>query len=129
MKTPTPQRAIITDLLTRFPKAPSLTLAKMAYKENPKCFKDVESVRGLIRTQRGVSGVRQRGVVADKSNFRPRQKPGDPFGKIPEARNPFDTQWGTVQIDGPLRCLVLADIHLPFHDRDALRAALIYGLA
>ena len=48
---------IIKSYLTKFPKLPSLTLARLIYKDNNKQFTDVEAVRSCLRYYRGKKGV------------------------------------------------------------------------
>lgn len=44
---------IAKKLLSRFPTGAILTLAKKAYKENPKVFKNAEDARNSIRYLKG----------------------------------------------------------------------------
>lgn len=117
----------ITELLSRFPDAPALTLAKKAYRERPGLWRDVEGARRAIRYRLGQQGKGLRKQIADKRFFREPRKPGW-TGIIPEAVTQF-ADWKALEIDGPQRVLVLADIHIPFHDPEALQVALDYGLA
>jgi len=48
-----------------------LTLAKRIYLENPKVFKDVESVRSMVRDVVGHMSDRRRAQATDKSQFKP----------------------------------------------------------
>ena len=113
-------------VLERFPNGKSKTLAKILYEENKPLFTGVEHARNIIRYHRGAKGEKDRKVLADRTFQREPQKSGDPFGKIPEGKTHFD-KWGAFQIKGPHRALVLSDIHIPYHSRAALVAALDYG--
>lgn len=119
-------RDAIWALLDRFPEAGSHTLAAIAIKENPLLFKDKEVARDSIRYYRGVRGDKNRAECANKDRFR-KGNTGNPFGAIPQSTNPFDHEWTQFVIPGPLKALILSDIHLPFHDRNALLAALNAG--
>jgi predicted phosphodiesterase len=123
---PSHKTQIADDLLSRFPKAPTLTLSRMAYKANPSVWTNLESVRRYFRTRRGAGGARQRRESTDKSHFRTLQKPGDPFGRLPKPLRDID-DWGSVDFNGPLRALVISDVHIPFYDKPSTICALKYG--
>jgi predicted phosphodiesterase len=125
----TPQRQIALDLLGRFPKAKTKTLAHMAYDKNRAVFNTVESARSMIRKLRGASGHKARASCTVKDHFRAPQSPGDPFKRIPRGETHFENGWGAVQIEGPARVLVLSDIHIPYHDKKAVLTALREGKA
>lgn len=117
-----PQRQVCTELLDKFPDAPTRTLASIAYRDNSKLWSSEESVRCYIRKMRG-----QVGASMKATHPRPPQPQGDPFGKIPPQRNPFKAPWDAVRIDGPAKVLLLHDIHIPFHELTPLCAALRAG--
>ena len=73
------QGEIVIEELDKFPNTPTLTLAKKLFKENPKVFMSIESVRSLIRYYRGQKGVRSRGRVSTKEFF----KDADPNIRCP----------------------------------------------
>lgn len=120
------QQQICLDLIEKFPNAGNLTIARMAHDANKRVFKNMNAARHVVRWLRGVNGKKCREDYIDRGLKSPRTQ-ADAFGKIPEPRNPFNSKWEAVQIDGPLSCLVLSDIHFPFHDRPALLAALNCG--
>lgn len=124
----TPQTEVATELLTRHPKAASLTLARIAYKENPEVFASLEAARTVIRKHRGASGKKHRAMMKDKTHVREPQAPGDPFAKLPDGKTHFKALWGAVKIEGPARALILSDAHIPYHDKTALESALRYGI-
>ena len=119
----TPQKQFLTSLLQKFPNAATKTLATIAYKEAPSLFTDPEGARSSIRRMRGAAGQAHRKCISDKSHFREPRKSGDPFAKLPKGLTHFES-WGAEQLDGPLRVLVLADLHIPYHDKQAVVAAL-----
>ena len=53
-------REVILDLLNQFPNAGSLSVARIAYKNNPSLFASLESARGSVRCVRGAMGERSR---------------------------------------------------------------------
>jgi hypothetical protein len=100
----------------------------MAYNQNKSVFSSLDSARTCVRNLRGQAGEKSRGRLEHAApELKSPRTHNDSFGKIPEPRNRFKARWGAVQIAGPERCLVLSDIHIPFHDRDALITALDYG--
>jgi len=57
---------LIKSYLTKFPKLPSLTLAKKIYAENNKTFKDVDAVRSCLRYYRGQKGEKTKSQLATR---------------------------------------------------------------
>jgi predicted phosphodiesterase len=120
------QKEIADDFLSRFPKAPTLTLARMAYNAHPSIWRNLDTARNYFRFRRGAIGSLNRRNSTDKSHFRAPQKPGDPFGRMPAQLRDFD-EWGSVNFSGPCRVLVISDLHIPYYDRKATICALKYG--
>lgn len=114
---------LTVNLLDRFPNTPTLTLAKRLFKDNPEVFDSVEHARQRIRYYRGQLGDYNRKVIKTKKYLAPK---GDwnPFG-LPDSdaddHDPFiiPSQYN--------KGLILADIHAPYHDVEALTQALTYG--
>lgn len=110
---------IVTQALKDFPNAKSLTLAKKLYEENKEVFKDTEDVRGIIRYYRGANGDAARKILSTKEfvNYNPLNlPPSDEAEYLPyyirkESKN----------------ILCLYDIHVPYHNVEALTAAIQYG--
>ena len=115
---------IVKEYLTEWPDVPSLTLARMIYRENTSVFSGVEAVRNSIRLYRDVCGDKNRRAVKDKS-FANWEGKLSPFNAIPEGLKAFD-DWSPYNIEGE-KILVLADPHIPYHNKDALQMALEYG--
>lgn len=119
MKPPT-SKQLSTELCERFPSAPSKTLARKLYAEHPERFPNLEAARKSISYVRGTLGKRNAPRATAK---RPKQKAGWKPECPPSAAEP----WLPVQIDGPARVLVLSDIHVPYHSKEAVEAAVAYG--
>lgn len=117
------QQEIITKLLDKFPKAGMLTIARMAYENNKSVFSSLAAARSNVRN---LCGRKADGIKHPITHPRPAAKPGDPFGKIPDGLTHFES-WQSVQIDGALKCLILSDLHIPYHDRSAIITALAHG--
>ena len=122
----TKQGEICAAALKKFPKTPILTLAKKVYEENSLHFRSVEHTRDTLRYYTGLKGKNNRVKVADKQILREPTYTYNPFDDIPESfeeiREPYVLASSTKKI------LVLSDIHFPYHNSKALRAAIAYGI-
>jgi predicted phosphodiesterase len=114
-------RKYIRELCKKFPDSPNLTLAKKAFKDEPKLFTCVDHARTMVRLERGATGDRNRSITKDKSNF----KQLGWQNELPESLAVPTKVWRLPK--GCKKVLMLFDIHLPFHDKDALQTALEYG--
>ena len=122
----TKQGEICAAALKKFPKTPILTLAKKLYNENSLHFTGVEHVRDTLRYYTGLKGKASRKKLANKETLREPTYTYNPFDDIPESfeeiREPYILATSTKKI------LVLSDIHFPYHNVKALRAAIAYGI-
>lgn len=112
---------IIIDYLTRFNDMPTLQLARKIYHDYPHIFNNTEHVRSLIRTREGKNGNQMRGKVVDQKFYER------------EIVNTFNLPIPDYEDCTPYymtgkNCLVLSDIHFPYHDLQALNTALAYGM-
>ncbi len=100
-----------------------LALARILHKENPELFNSVEHARSTIRQYTGANGDFNRKHAKIKDYFDYDNGQG-PF-KIPqtdaEPRRDFIIPKAQNKI------LILSDIHIPYHDVEAVTAALEYG--
>ncbi len=98
-------------------------LAKIIYAENPELFDNHERVRRVINYYTGKSGNHQRNIAGVKDYFD--YDSGQGRFKIPQTdaqpRRDFIIPKAQNKI------LILSDIHIPYHDVDALNLALEYG--
>jgi predicted phosphodiesterase len=129
-KTKTPARIEGENLCRKFPNAPDMQLARMLYKSFDKQLKDVETARAYIRTIRGHIGNNNRKNTKDKSLFKPILRDTN-SNKIPPSRielpESFANDYSPFVIKQS-RILVISDLHIPYHDNDAIRLALQYGI-
>ena len=116
--------SIVKKYLYRFPSTPTNTLAAKIYKENKEVFKSQENCRDLIKYYTGKKGKRDLKKLIDKSFVKKEKASNNPWDKFPESyaetREPY--------ILAPGKWLILSDIHLPYHDTEAVKMALNYGL-
>ena len=115
----------LRELIKQVPDAPALTIAKKAYKQHPELWPSIEACRSMVRKIFGASGKGARSKTRDKSFFR-KPRPAGWKGVIPESL--AQSNWSAFEIKEAHRTLLLADIHIPFHDQPALETALNYGL-
>ena len=113
--------------LEKHPDTPNQTAAKALYKKNPEMWATLDACRQMVRRIRGNQGRKHRASVEDKSQFRPNRVPGHAFDRLPDPVEDFSS-WPAIELPAG-RWLCLFDVHVPFHDKTALRVALDYGLA
>jgi hypothetical protein len=111
--------------LKDFPDTPILTLAKKLYKESPAVYTSVENARDILRNHAGLKGDLKR-ATHQKSSGGLYRKPKygqelkdalNPF-KLPES---FEDDWSPYILPTlTRRLLVLSDIHIPYHNINAL---------
>jgi predicted phosphodiesterase len=108
------------------PDMPTLKLARIMYNENTLSFSNVDSARTMLRYIEGKNGERNRknSAVKDSEFLKKEARPYNPY-KLPEShqekREPFKL---------PLACnniLLISDLHIPYHDIEAITIALSYG--
>jgi hypothetical protein len=113
-------------LILKFPDAPTKTLARILYRYNSALFSSLDAARNVILYLRGVTGQKSRNNARFPKEPCP---PGDPFSSLPTEIKSFDTEWGAVTLDGQSKCLVMADVHIPFYDKSATISAIEYGVS
>lgn len=113
---------MIRDICRKFPNTPSLTLAKKIYKENKSLFKNIENIRDIIRRIRGTKGNAQIKKTLDKSLFKEHGE-RNPF-QLPES---YAEDFSNFNISQS-KTLILSDLHIPYHDNQAIELALQYGV-
>jgi len=113
--------ALLEEYLTKYSDKPTLTLAKLIYKEHPALFISIENCRSMLRYRRGNKGEHDRNNAKNKDLFRPNGKAGFSI-PVPKsiAKPPKDIKLPNGNY------AILSDIHVPYHDDDALDACLDY---
>ena len=118
---------IVIDYLKQWPDLPNMTLARKIYNENKEAFKSADSVRSFIRYQKGSNGTDNRKRIKDKRNMTQEniEKFIDESIDLPiteaEQFEPYILATATKRI------LLLSDTHLPYHNSEGIKQALIYG--
>jgi predicted phosphodiesterase len=104
---------------------PTLKLARIMYGKNKLTFKDTEDARTSLRYIEGKSGTRDRKYVMNKEFFRKEARSLNPYNlpeSFQEKREPFKLPLGCNNI------LLISDLHIPYHDIQAVTIALEYGV-
>lgn len=111
---------IVKKYLDEFPNLPNKTLARKIYEENKLVFKDVESIRTIIRNYKGSHG---------KSNLKSlsTDKYLTEEAKIKKYNLPesIETIYEPFKIISN-KALIFSDVHIPFHSISALTAMFDY---
>lgn len=116
---------IVRKYIVRFPNTPSLTLAKKIYAENSKEFTDAEHVRRIVRYHRGLTGGNNRKKGDKKLHVKVGKFTNNPF-KLPKSYAQAPKVFHL-----PVTCsniLFISDLHIPYHDNQAITIALKYGI-
>lgn len=100
------------------PKMPTLTLARIMYKEAPEQFNSVESARSALRYIEGKNGVRNRNKLIDNSLVIEQERPKNPW-KLPDSDETIYEPY----VIRSKKLAVLSDIHVPYHSISALTCA------
>lgn len=108
---------IVSRLVAAHPDAPAQTLARRLIAECNGAL-TLNQANCRIRRAFGVMGKMQRAEATNRSAFRPPRQAGE-VPQLPPSKadpwEPFTLEPGTIG--------VLSDIHVPYHDETALRAA------
>ena len=115
----------IDDALTADPKVASMTLAKRLYKQHPEMWPSLEGCRTAIRKLRGAQGCKARQQVTRRIAQRTPEESEAcrKWGALLPEPEPSEFRWHELPEDVQ-RWLIVADLHVPYHDREALTACL-----
>lgn len=121
-----PRRALFSQLTEQFPNISTNALGRMAYKDSPALFKNQRSAINaafLARNGRRKSKTDSaRKPFLEKTTF----DHGYAFKNFPEGKNHFQN-WGPTTFGGPFRALIINDLHIPYHWRKGVMAAIEFG--
>jgi len=106
-------------------KMGNLKLARIMYNENKLLFKDVEAARNIIRYIEGKSGGASKiKSITESKYFKTEARPYNPYN-LPETHQKKREAFRL-----PKACnniLLISDLHIPYHDIQAVTIALDYG--
>lgn len=103
----------------KHPAMATLKLARIVYKDNKLLFKDVEDARFNLRYIEGKAGERQRKSVAKTAFYKAEARPYNPYNLPNSDEETFEPY----HIQGHKRVFIINDVHLPYHNIDAVTAA------
>jgi predicted phosphodiesterase len=109
---------IVRELIRKHPQAPARTLARRLVEEVNGAL-TLEQARSRIRSILGLNGEPRRKQSHDKPLHRPPRKAGERLAMPPSQAEP----WLPFDLGITGKVGVLSDIHVPYHDETALRAA------
>jgi predicted phosphodiesterase len=109
---------LIKSYLTKFPKLPSLTLAKKIYAENNKQFTSVDAVRSCLRYYRGQKGEKTKSQLATREFLDQNIEFVMPESYA-ETFEPYEISQS--------KTLIISDLHIPYQDNDSIQKAINYG--
>lgn len=113
------KREVVLEYINKFPNSSKKSLANLIYKENPELFINAENARTIIRYYTGTNGDKAREKILSSNSLI------DYCSIIPEPDNenydPFILPSSSKNI------LLMSDIHIPFHDKQALEITLDYA--
>lgn len=119
MPNKSPARLVAERLCRKFPDAPSRTLAKRIAAE---CKVTIEQGRAAVRVVRGNCGSKNRQRITDKSLFQPARK----AGQKPQLPPSLCEKWEPFDLGCDVTVGVISDLHIPYHDQQAVDAAVAY---
>ena len=119
----TEARKITAEICSKFPDAPSHSLASKLFTEYPEAFDSMEHARNYIRTVRGKIGKRSRVSNSQKELIDTAPRPSNPYA-LPKS---YSKKRRHVELKGN-KFLILSDVHLPYQDNEALECAIAEGL-
>ena len=107
----------------KFPDLPTKTLSRKIYNENNNhlVFTDSESIRTMLRHIEGKTGDKNRKTMKDKTFFKEEPRPMNPY-KLPESDAVKTDKF--ILPEGKMG--IISDIHVPFHDVEALTLVIDY---
>jgi predicted phosphodiesterase len=114
----------VSEYIKKFPDAANGTLANILIRDLPEIFTDKEATRSSIRYVRGSLGVQARKKRKIKESEKKYSKHKG-FNGVPEGLKEIN-DWKIVNLRLK-KTLVLSDVHIPYHSKKALIAALNYG--
>ena len=121
------EQKIVEDALKNNPELSTHGVARLLHEKHPKIFPTHEIARSRVRYLRGGSGNEHRKCMTNRKFVRGPQPGPVAQPAVSDALPESAARPAAPFVMATERTLVLGDIHLPYHDRDALELALKYG--
>ena len=121
MKRQTVATQVIDDALQADPQIVTQTLAKRLYARNPELWISWQACRSAVRRIRGANGARDRASMPQSTMPRPAEDSERcrRWGALLPDPEPSEFQWHDLPEEVG-RWLIVADLHTPYHDADAM---------
>jgi predicted phosphodiesterase len=103
----------------RFKSTPTTSLARAMAKDYPNVFEDAEQARSSLRYVRGSHGKSDRKECKDKSSF----VDSKTLKKVHELPKGHAKKYSPYNVPNG-KYLVLADVHVPYHDKKSVELAI-----
>jgi hypothetical protein len=107
----------------KYPKISTRQLSRIIYSQNKALFQREELARGVVNTVRGKNGDGKRKKFQKNYGDLYQKEPSPITVSLPESKNKLFTPF--ILPDG--KGLFMSDMHIPFHVKIALLAAVEYG--
>ena len=120
------QGEVVQEYLKKFPNTGSRTLSRIVYNDNKELFSSTEAARFVIRYYRGAAGNKIERVSTNEF-FKEHGTGADTFPSLPEGFTSID-EWEIIKITGNYKVLILGDIHIPYHSKQATEIAIKKGV-
>lgn len=111
---PTPESEMVREYCRIYSNMPTLTLARRLH-EDMGLFDSTERARDFVRYYRGERGDKQRNKVDNAGTFTPTTKY--------ECQASHAPTFQPVDLDVTGYGCIMADLHMPYHDKEAIEAA------
>lgn len=98
-------------------------LARIMYRDNKLLFKDEEQARTTLRYIEGKKGAKERKKVASTEFIMEGERPKNPFA-LPKSDA---KDYAPYVVTGFKRALIINDVHLPYHDIEAITTTFNYA--
>jgi predicted phosphodiesterase len=114
------KQQLAAEVIDKFPDVPNRAIARILRAEFPDAFPSLESARSVVRAIRGANGEFHRGQK--KPAARPK-----PLGWQQAIIPPTASKKRTpLVLNGPMRLGVFSDLHIPYHNPQAVEAAIAH---
>ena len=113
------------ELLKKFPKHGTRTLAEILFKENPLLYKDYETARSFLRLHRGENGDKLRNNI----KFFKENGKANKMTTAPKMPDSYATELQVYKLPiADNNVLMISDLHIPYQVNKAVESALNYGV-
>jgi predicted phosphodiesterase len=119
----TEARKIAAEICSKFPDAPSHSLATKLFEEYPEAFETQEHARNYVRRVRGKMGDKSRKHNTQKELMDTAPRPSNPYA-LPKS---YAKKRRHVELKGN-KFLILCDLHFPYQDNEAIECAINEGI-